>query len=87
MPCVSMFYGLMIYMYNAGNEHNPPHFHVIYNGENSTFDFEGNLKEGTLPKGKQKLISAWAELHREELEANWALCLKREQIYKIDPLK
>ena len=33
MPEVSSFYGLSIYMYNNGREHNPPHFHAIY-GEN-----------------------------------------------------
>ena len=49
MPCISMFYGLMIYMYNSGKEHNPPHFHVKYNGEFSIFDLEGNLIEGNLP--------------------------------------
>ena len=38
MPCISMFYGIMIYMYNSGKEHNPPHFHVKYNGSFSVFD-------------------------------------------------
>lgn len=55
-----MFYGIMIYMYNNGKEHNPPHFHVKYNGEFSVFDFEGNLIEGDLPFAKQKLVTAWA---------------------------
>ena len=30
MPCISEFYGLSVYMYNNGREHNPPHFHVFY---------------------------------------------------------
>jgi hypothetical protein len=30
MPTISEFYGLSIYMYNNGREHNPPHFHVSY---------------------------------------------------------
>ena len=30
MPSISEFYGLSIYMYNNGREHNPPHFHVFY---------------------------------------------------------
>ena len=30
MPCISSFYGLLIYMY--GDDHNPPHFHVNYGG-------------------------------------------------------
>jgi hypothetical protein len=43
MPCISMFYGIMIYMYNSGKEHNPPHFHVKYNGDFSVFDLEGEF--------------------------------------------
>ena len=31
MPTISMFYGIMIRMYN-NNEHNPPHFHAQYQG-------------------------------------------------------
>lgn len=30
MPSISEFYGLSVYMYNNGREHNPPHFHVFY---------------------------------------------------------
>lgn len=30
MPLISSFYGMYIKMYVQRNEHNPPHFHVIY---------------------------------------------------------
>ena len=30
MPTISMFYGIIIRMYCAPNEHNPPHIHVYY---------------------------------------------------------
>lgn len=87
MPCISMFYGIMVYMYNSGKEHNPPHFHVKYNGEFSVFDLAGNLLEGNLPQSKQKLVSAWAEIHKEELLANWDLCMSRDNLFKINPLQ
>ncbi len=29
MPTISMFFGIIIRMYNNG-EHNPPHFHASY---------------------------------------------------------
>ena len=74
-------------MYNSGKEHNPPHFHVKYNGEFSIFDLEGNLIEGNLPQSKQKLVSAWAEIHKEELKADWKLLEEGEQYFKIEPLK
>ena len=31
MPEISNFYGIIIYMYI--DDHNPPHFHVIYNSK------------------------------------------------------
>lgn len=31
MPTISMFYGIIIRMYCAPSEHNPPHFHAYYN--------------------------------------------------------
>ena len=36
MPEISRFYGILIYMYV--DDHNPPHFHVIYEGEEAMID-------------------------------------------------
>ncbi|TAA76129.1 MAG: protein of unknown function (DUF4160) [Candidatus Electronema aureum] len=30
LPTISMFYGIIVRMYFAPNEHPPPHFHVYY---------------------------------------------------------
>jgi len=86
MPALSMFYGIIISMYN-NDEHNPPHFHARYQGYDATFDFDGNLQKGDMPKRQQKLIAAWAEIHRDELIANWELAITEQPLYKIDPLK
>lgn len=86
MPTISMFYGIIIHMYNNG-EHNPPHFHASYQGHNATFDMDGELIEGSMPNKQKKLIAAWAELHRDELIANWELAMEEQPLYKIDPLK
>ncbi|MFI3325785.1 MAG: DUF4160 domain-containing protein [Clostridia bacterium] len=86
MPVISMFYGIIIQMFNNG-EHNPPHFHAHYQGYKATFDFEGDLQKGSMPKKQSKLIAAWAELHKEELEANWELAINEQSLYKIEPLK
>ena len=85
MPCISSFYGLLIYMY--GDDHNPPHFHINFGGEWSICDLEGNIIEGNLPPSKQKLIIAWAELHHDELVANWELAKNKETLVKIMPLQ
>ena len=88
MPTISMFYGIIVKMYNEkGGQHNCPHIHVEYQGAEAAFDFEGNLIEGKFPKGKRKLLEAWIEIHHDELEADWKLLSAGEEFFKIDPLK
>ena len=86
MPTISMFFGIIIRMYNT-NEHNPPHFHATYQGHNAVYKMEGELLEGEMPRRQQKLIVAWAELHRDELLANWELAMSEQPLYRIDPLR
>lgn len=86
MPTISMFQGIIIRMYNNG-EHNPPHFHASYQGMNATFDLKGEMMEGTMPRKQQKFIGAWAELHHDELVANWELAITEQPLYKIEPLR
>ncbi|MBT5832441.1 MAG: DUF4160 domain-containing protein [Candidatus Latescibacteria bacterium] len=88
MPTISMFYGLIVRMYFAPGEHNPPHFHVYYNEHKATVHIRtSELIEGNLPRRQQKLILAWAELHQEELLANWNLVMIGEPPFKIQPLQ
>ena len=86
MPTISMFYGIIIKMYNNG-EHNPPHFHATYQGYNAVFNLEGELIEGDIPRKQANLISAWVEFHRDELIANWELAISEQPLYKIEPLR
>lgn len=85
MPTISMFFGIVIRMYNNG-EHNPPHFHATYQGQEAVFDLKGNLLEGKLPQKQVRLIIAWTEIHKDELQANWELAMQQEPLYKISPL-
>ena len=85
MPSVSMFFGIVIYLY--WDDHNPPHFHAVYQGYEASFDLTGNLLEGDMPAKQRKLIAAWAEIHSEELEANWNLTRNDEAPYRIEPLR
>ena len=86
MPAISMFYGIIIKMYNIG-EHNPPHFHASYQGYDATFNLDGELIEGDMPKRQIKFIAAWTEIHKDELIANWELAINEEPLYKIEPLR
>jgi hypothetical protein len=45
------------------------------------------MLEGNLPIKQKKLIEAWAEIHKEELEADWNLATSGELPFKIEPLK
>lgn len=86
MPVISMFFGIIIKMYNNG-EHNPPHFHASYQGHNAVFNIEGDLERGEMPRKQMHLIKAWAEIHHDELIANWELAITEQPLYKIDPLR
>lgn len=87
MPSISMFYGIVITMYNNGSEHNPPHFHARYGDYRAVFNLEGDLTTGDFPSKQKHLIKAWALLHADELLANWNLCVERQNLYPIEPLK
>ncbi len=86
MPTISMFYGIVISMYN-NNEHNPPHIHAEYQGDNAIISFDGEVMRGSLPKKQLRLVQAWIEIHRDELLANWELAMNHEPLYRIDPLR
>ncbi|NOQ36582.1 MAG: DUF4160 domain-containing protein [Methylococcaceae bacterium] len=89
MPSISMFYGLIIYMYFMDNkQHKLPHIHVKYQGDEVVISIpEGDVLEGSIPKAKMKLLQAWVELHKDELMADWELAVSGEHPYKIDPLR
>ncbi len=83
MPVISMFYGIIQMFFN---EHSPPHFHAQYQDFKAMFDLEGNLMNGNMPNKQMRLIAAWAEIHYDELVANWELA-KINALVKIDPLR
>jgi len=54
VPIISRFYGILIAMYF--NDHNPPHFHAKYSGDEALFNFDGEILEGKLPKRAVKFV-------------------------------
>ncbi len=88
MPTISMFYGIIIRMYCAPKERAPSHFHAYYGDYKAVIDINNcELIEGELPKKQLRLVLAWAELHKDELDANWRLAMDSELPFKIEPLK
>jgi hypothetical protein len=45
------------------------------------------ILEGQIPPRQLRLVSAWIEIHKEELLANWKLCQNGEKPFSIEPLK
>ena len=88
MPTLSMFYGIIIRMYNEkGGQHKLPHIHAEYQGEEVVVSLECKVLEGSIPISKLHLVFAWVEIHRDELAANWSLLSAGEKYFRIDPLK
>ena len=88
MPVLAVFYGIIVRMYKeSGCQHAKPHIHAEYSGNEVAVALDGEIVEGSIPKGKMKLLDAWMELHRDDLEANWKLLSNGEQFFRIDPLK
>jgi hypothetical protein len=89
MPAISMFYGIIVYMYFLDNkQHKKPHIHAKYQDQEIVVAIpEGEILEGTIPSSKIKLLIAWIELHRDELMADWDLAVSGELPYKIEPLR
>ena len=89
MPTISMFYGIVIYLYFFDDErHKLPHIHAKYQGQDASFSIlDGSILSGQIPQGKTKLVQAWIEIHREALMADWELAVNGEAPFRIEPLQ
>ena len=85
MPEISRFFGIRIVMFY--NDHNPPHFHAIYEGRKAVFDIRSlAMSEGSLPPRVRGFIVEWAALHQQELMQAWNLLRAQQVPNKIAPL-
>jgi hypothetical protein len=89
MPSISMFYGIIIYMYFFDDErHKLPHIHAKYQGAEASFSIvDGVVLGGGIPPSKSKLVQAWIEIHRDALLADWELAVNGEKPFPIEPLR
>ena len=85
MPELSRFLGISIAMYF--NDHNPPHFHAIYNEYDIEIEINNlTVLEGKLPARILGLVMEWAELNKVELLDNWNSIQTTGKYNKIQPL-
>ena len=89
MPIISQFYGIIIRIYfNDTEKHYLEHIHVQYNEYDAVYAIKNpQILEGKLPQKQHKLVIAWMEIHKEELQALWKISQNDGEMFKIDPLK
>jgi len=87
MAEICRFFGIVIQMY--GNDHNPPHFHVMYNDYRAIVEIEsGEILQGSLPARQLKYVQVWCDIHNQELLENFFKLRSGIQTYsKIKPLE
>lgn len=61
---------------------------MYYNEYRATFSIETlEVLEGELPRRQMRLVQAWAEIHQDELRADWQMVMNGEEPYRIQPLQ
>jgi hypothetical protein len=86
MPTISEFFGILIRMYY--DDHNPPHFHVVYGEYEAQINIETlEIIKGKLPKRVLALVVEWSIEHRSELRVDWNLAELHKPLDKIKPLE
>ena len=98
VPRISVFYGITITMYWRERDHPIPHLHAEQGGDRASIAIDGTILAGGFPARALRFVQEWAELHREELLANWdraatsrrssasTRCLNITQMTNLPPL-
>jgi hypothetical protein len=89
VPELSRFFGIIVRMFaEVGAEHHVPHFHAYYQEEVGIFSVDPvDIIAGSLPRRQKRLVEAWAELHQNELMADWNILQQGKPPRPIEPLK
>ena len=71
----------------TGGQHHRPHFHAYYGDNVAIYALSPvELVAGELPRRQQRFVEAWAELHEDELIADWQLLQSGQVPLPIAPL-
>ena len=86
MPKISEFLGISVYVYYE--DHPPPHFHVVYSGDEAVILIDHlRVSRGKLPPRVFGLVLEWAFQHRLELGEAWRQAQTFEPLTRIPPLE
>ena len=66
------------------SDHNPPHFHAIYNDSMASICIkDGTVLEGELPKKALEMVLEWNNIHKDELLKIW----ETQEFITLSPLE
>jgi len=85
MPEISRFFGVVICMF--WTDHNPPHFHAFYSGDEAQISLDGEVMRGRLPRRALSLVLEWLASRRHELADDWERARNRQPLLPIAPLE
>ena len=85
MPEISRFLGIIIAMFY--NDHDPPHFHAVYDDQNGSIEIKTKKISGNLSSRIQEIVLEWLGLNEQALLENWELAKARKPLNKIKPLE
>jgi hypothetical protein len=85
MPILSIFYGIVIYIY--WYDHTPPHVHARYAEHEVQIDIQKlSVLKGSLPKRALAMVLEWTREHQAELMSAWAEASSGMAPARIAPL-
>jgi hypothetical protein len=89
MATLSEFYGILISMfYGDDKKHKTPHIHAEYQGKKAAFSIpDGKIIAGKLPPKKARMVQVWIDIHKEDLMTVWNMAVRKENIFRIEPLR
>jgi hypothetical protein len=71
-----------------GAPHHRPHFHAYYQNQVGIYAIDDiECIGGELQQSQERLVEAWAELHRAELLENWNRLQGGKRPLRIAPLR
>ncbi len=72
----------------SGGPHHLPHLHAYYQDDVGIYGIDPIERiAGSLPRPQERLVLAWAELHKAELASNWNALQAGRSASKIEALK
>ena len=89
MTAISILYGIIISLYFFDDERQKlTHIHAKYQGLNASLSIlDGTLLVGNSPDGKERLVQARIEFHRDALMADKELAVNGQPLFPIEPLR